>query len=178
MSATTNERVAIIGNAGGGKSTLARRIASVRGLPLTEVDTCAGSQVGRSHPRTSTDVLHEPLIAGASWIIEGLGHLHSVRPRLLRATWIIFIDMPLWMHFWLAAERQIQQEVGALQHPVAGRHERISTRAMFETLWETEHDWMPTIRAAVAEAETAGVAVTHLTSVEAIDVFAADLESR
>jgi adenylate kinase family enzyme len=31
-------RIAIIGNAGGGKSTLARAMAARRGLPLTEVD--------------------------------------------------------------------------------------------------------------------------------------------
>ena len=97
-----------------------------------------------------------PLIAGESWIIEGMGKLASIRPRLLRATWIIFIDMVLWQHFWLAAERQIKQEMGKLEHPIAGLSEPISTRAMFETLWETEQDWMPTIRANVDEAEAVG----------------------
>lgn len=33
--------------------------------------------------------------------------LPYVAARLERATEIVVIDLPLWMHFWLAAERQI-----------------------------------------------------------------------
>jgi hypothetical protein len=50
---------------------------------------------------------HADLIAGDSWIIDGLGQLASIPDRLSRATEIILVDMPLWMHFWPAAERQI-----------------------------------------------------------------------
>ena len=170
----TPERIAIIGNAGGGKSTLARRLARARDLPLTEVDKLLWRPGWEIAPEAEYDALHGPLIAVDRWIIEGMGHLHSVRPRLLRATWIVTIDMPLWMHFWLAAERQIQQALGTLEHPIAGLGEPIPTRDMFETLWDTEQDWMPTIRAAIAEAEAAGVKVTRLASVEALDAFAAE----
>jgi capsular polysaccharide export protein len=41
---------------------------------------------------------------------------------------------------------QIEQALGTLEHPIAGLGEPIGTRDMFETLWETEQDWMPTIR--------------------------------
>lgn len=167
------ERIAIISNAGGGKSTLARRLARVRDLPLTEVDRLLWRPGWEIAPEVEYDALHEPLIAGDRWLIEGMGHLHSVRPRLLRATWIVAVDMPIWMHFWLAAERQIEQALGTLEHPIAGLGEPIPTRDMFETLWQTEQDWMPTIRAAIDEAEAAGVAVSRLAGVEQIDAFAA-----
>jgi len=170
----TSERIAIVGDAGGGKSTLARRLAAARGLPLTEVDKLLWRPGWQETPKDECDALHEPLIADDRWLIEGMGHLHSVRPRLLRATWILAVDMPIWMHFWLAAERQIQQALGTLEHPIAGLGEPISTRDMFETLWQTEKEWMPTIRAAVDEAEAAGIRVTRLASVEAIDAFAAE----
>ncbi len=80
--------------------------------------------------------------------------------------------MPIWMHFWLAAERQIDQGPAELEHPLAGLDELIPTEDMFETLWETEQDWMPTIRANIDEAEAAGIEVTRLASVEEIDAFA------
>jgi adenylate kinase family enzyme len=168
------QRIAIIGNAGGGKSTLARRLAASHDLPLTEVDKLLWQPGWKITPEEEYDALHQPLIDSDCWIIEGMGHLHSIRPRLLRATWIIVIDMPIWMHFWLAAERQIEQALGTLEHPVAGLGEPIPTRDMFETLWETEQDWMPTIRADITEAEAAGIRVTRLDSVDAIDAFRAE----
>jgi adenylate kinase family enzyme len=170
------ERIAILGNAGGGKSTLARRLAAARDLPLTEVDTLLWKPGWVEASDAAFEAAHAPLIAGERWIIEGMGKLGSIRPRVLRATWVIFIDMPLWQHFWLAAERQIQQELGTLEHPVAGLGEPISTRAMFETLWETEQDWMPTIRANVDEAEAGGVKVTRIDSVDELNAFADSLE--
>jgi len=170
----TGERIAIIGNAGGGKSTLARALAAARDLPLTEVDKLLWRPGWEITPEDEFDALHEPLIAGERWLIEGMGHLHSIRPRLLRATWVVFIDMVLWQHFWLAAERQIEQALGTLEHPIAGLGEPIGTREMFETLWETEQEWMPTIRAHVDEAEGLGVTVTRIGTVEDLDAFRED----
>lgn len=167
----SSERIAILGNAGGGKSTLARRLAAARDLPLVEVDKLLWKPGWVEATDAAYEAEHAPLIAGENWIIEGMGKLDSIRPRLLRATWVIFIDMVLWQHFWLAAERQILQEMGKLEHPITGLGEPISTRAMFETLWETEQEWMPTIRANVDEAAAAGIKVTRIGSVDALNAF-------
>jgi len=165
------ERIAIIGNAGGGKSTLARRLAAAGDLPLTEVDKLLWKPGWVEATDEDYEAGHGPLIAGERWLIEGMGKLETIPARLLRATWIITIDMPIWMHFWLAAERQIEQALGTLEHPIAGLGEPISTHDMFETLWETEQEWMPIIRAAIDEAQAVGIKVTRLASVDAIDAF-------
>ncbi len=55
-----------------------------------------------------------------AWIIDGGGDLETTRKRAERSTDIILIDMPIWVHFWLAAERQIAREGGSLEHPPAG----------------------------------------------------------
>jgi adenylate kinase family enzyme len=39
-------RIAIIGNAGGGKSTLARKIAERRRLPISRSTACFGGRAG------------------------------------------------------------------------------------------------------------------------------------
>ena len=167
----TVARIAIIGNAGGGKSTLARAMATSRDLALVEVDKLLWQPDWSETPDDQYQAEHAPLIAGESWLIEGLGKLETIRDRLLRATWIIFIDMPLWMHFWLAAERQIAWAKGELEHPPAGNHTMITTKDMFLTLWETEQDWMPTIRTNVDEAEAAGIKVTRIASVDELNAF-------
>jgi hypothetical protein len=82
------------------------------------------------------------------------------------------IDMPLGMHFWLAAERQIAWTRGALEHPPAGLSQMPPTRDLFRTIWDVERDWMPGIRALCTDAETQGKIVVRLTSVDELDAFA------
>jgi len=166
------DRIAIIGNAGGGKSTLARAMAARRGLPLTEIDKLLWLPGWRLSPDDQYEARHAPLIAGESWLIEGMGRLETIRDRLLRATWVVSIDMPIWMHFWLAAERQIAWTKNELDHPPAGLDDMISTEDMFRTLWETEQEWMPTIRANIDEAESTGIEVTRIASVDELNAFA------
>jgi hypothetical protein len=59
---------------------------------------------------------HDAIVARADWLIDGLGQQTSISGRIARATEVILIDMPLWMHFWLAAERQIAWASGKLEH--------------------------------------------------------------
>lgn len=167
----TDARIVIIGNAGGGKSTLARAMAARRDLPLVEVDRLLWQPDWSETSDADYETQHAPLIAGDRWMLEGLGKLKTIRDRMLRATWIILIDMPIWMHFWLAAERQIAWAKGELEHPPAGIDTMITTHDMFETLWETEQDMMPTIRANVDEAEASGIKVTRIASVDELDAF-------
>jgi hypothetical protein len=51
---------------------------------------------------------HAELISSDGWIIDDLGQQASIPDRLSRATEIILIDLPLWMHFWLAEVRAIR----------------------------------------------------------------------
>jgi hypothetical protein len=114
---------------------------------------------------------HARLISGERWIIDGLGRLDSIPERLARATDIIVVDMPLWMHFRLAAERQIQWAAGAIQNPPANVMEMPSTEALFRTIWEVDQTWMPEIRRLVALEEERGKRVVVLRSVSDLDEF-------
>jgi adenylate kinase family enzyme len=168
-------RILIIGNAGGGKSVLARKLAASRGLPYREVDAIVWKPGWEAFLQAEYEAAHAALIAEESWVLDGLGWTESLPERFDRATEIILIDMTIWMHFWLAAERQIQWALGKLEHPPAGVAEMPTTRAMFETLWETERDMMPDIRRLTDLAERAGKPVTRISSVEELDAYAADL---
>ena len=168
-------RVLVIGNAGGGKSVLARKLAAKRGLPYREIDTIVWKPGWVMAPQVEYDAAHAAMIAEENWVLDGLGWTHSLPARFQRATEIVFIDMPLWMHFWLAAERQFAWAQGRLENPVAGIAEMPSTRDMFQALWETDQEMGPEMRRLTDEAERDGKKVARIRSVEELDAFAATL---
>jgi len=168
-------RILIIGNAGGGKSVLARKLAKKRGLPYREIDAITWKPGWEAYSQAEYEAAHAKLIAEESWVIDGLGWTETLPERFARATEIILIDMPIWMHFWLAAECQFQWMQGKLENPVAGIAEMPTTRGMFQALWETDQEMAPVFRHLTDEAERAGKPVTRIASVEELDAYAAKL---
>jgi len=162
--------VVIIGNAAGGKSTLARMLAVRRDLPLVEVDRLLWQTGWQLTPAHIYAQQHAEAIATERWVIEGLGSQDSIAPRMSRASEIVLIDLPLWLHFALAAERQADWAGQAA--PPAGLTELPPTRALFETMWQVDRAWMPGIRDLCRRAEADGKKVSRLQSLDAIDAFA------
>ena len=168
-------RIVIIGNAGGGKSTLARALARKRGLPHFEIDRLLWQEGWELTPRDLYERQHAEIVRGGSWVIDGLGQQTLIPERLSRATHIILIDMPLWIHFWLAAERQIAWTSGKLEHKPGGISQMPPTQALFRAIWEVDQAWMPEVRTLCLNAEKDGTPVSRLMSLEELDAFAASL---
>lgn len=100
------KKIAIIGNAAGGKTRLARRLAVHFQLPVTHIDSIQFlSGLGR---RANAEVIQ--ILRGVqdseSWIIDGYGPLDILMERLNNSDLIIFIDFPIWRHLWWAFKRQ------------------------------------------------------------------------
>jgi adenylate kinase family enzyme len=165
------KRAVVIGNSGGGKSTLARRLGLAWHCDPVEIDGLLWQPGWQLTPIETYYAEHGRLIGGDNWIIDGLGRLDSIPARLSRATDIVLVDMPLWMHFWLAAERQIRWAAGTLDNPPAGLTQMPRTEALFRTIWEVDQTWMPEIRRLVALEEQRGKRVVRLGSVADLDGF-------
>jgi adenylate kinase family enzyme len=92
------KRVAIFGNAGGGKSTLARELAAITGLPLHVIDKMAyrPGDVDVSHDEYVQ--LHADLVNRDEWIIDGFGCLETLWKRLEAADTLVHIDLTLAFH--------------------------------------------------------------------------------
>ncbi len=165
------QRIAIIGNAGGGKSTLARIVAQRENLRHVEIDRLLWQEGWQLAPLTVYERQHAEIIDSDSWVIDGLGRQASIPNRLARATKIILIDMPLWMHFWLAAERQIAWASGKLVHAPGGISHMPSTQALFQSIWDVEQTWMPELRTLVMAAEASGVSVVRVANVDELSGF-------
>jgi adenylate kinase family enzyme len=79
------KKVAVFGNAGGGKSTLAKRLAKLMRLPLYPLDTIQYRAGGDAVPREEYLKAHAELLARDAWIIDGFGCRKSAWERFRSA---------------------------------------------------------------------------------------------
>ncbi|MGE0237937.1 MAG: adenylate kinase [Parvibaculaceae bacterium] len=158
------KRTAVIGNAGGGKSTLSRRLAYEHGLPYHELDALLWGPGWVARPVHVYEADHSQLVAGESWVIDGFGRLESLPARLVRATCVVLVDMPVWQHYSLAARRHYKWITGKLAHPPGGLSEVPSLDEVFKMIWNVDQQYMPKVRSLVTDLEAQGMAVTRLAS--------------
>jgi adenylate kinase family enzyme len=102
------KRVAVFGNAGGGKSTLAKRLAELARLPLYPVDTMQWGAGGRAIPHEDYLKAHAELLPQDAWIIDGFGCARSAWERFSHADTLVYVDLPLATHYWWVTKRLIK----------------------------------------------------------------------
>ena len=101
-------RVMVIGNAGGGKSTMCGKLSSVHALPYFAIDKIQWKPGWTQTLSEEYEKAHESLIAGERWLVDGYGSWESVLKRMDAADTIIVIDHPIWVHYWWATKRQLR----------------------------------------------------------------------
>lgn len=163
----------MIGNSGGGKSTLARALAVDLGLPYVEADALLWLPGWRLAEAPAYEAAHARAVARPRWVIDGLGRRGSIPARLARATEIFLVDMALETHLRLAEARQAAWAAGALAAPPAGMPDPPPTEALLRTIREVDREWMPEIRRLVEAADAAGARVHRIHDLEELDRLAA-----
>src|SRR5271168_962917 len=102
----TMRRVVILGPGASGKSTLARRLGEILGLPVIELDKLFWRPGLIATPRDQWVLLQEKLVAADSWILDGdLGSYDAPEVRLRAADTIIFLDFSVVRCVWRALRR-------------------------------------------------------------------------
>ena len=101
-------RVAVFGNAGGGKSALAQRLAELTGLPLYVVDIMQFRPGGAKVPHDEFLQAHADILRRDEWIIDGFGNMAIAWERFAAADTLIHVDLPLFIHFRWITKRLIK----------------------------------------------------------------------
>src|SRR5579864_5639281 len=104
------KRIVILGRGASGKSTLARNLGEITGLPVIEIDKIFWRAGLVATPRDQWVVVQEKLVAEDGWIMDGdLGAYDAVEVRLGAADAIIVLDFSFlrctWRAVWRSRER-------------------------------------------------------------------------
>jgi adenylate kinase family enzyme len=102
------KKVAVLGNAAGGRSTLARKLAELTRLPLHPLDTIQYRRGGGKVAHEVYLAAHADILARDQWIIEGFGCVPSAWERFSAADTLIYIDLPVLTHYRWVTKRLVQ----------------------------------------------------------------------
>ena len=101
-------KVALIGNAAGGKTRLSVRLSQQMQIPATHVDSIQFLPGMIIRPLQETRSLLNEIVSEEQWIIDGFGPLDLLEARFQIADRIILVDLPLWRHYWWLFKRQMK----------------------------------------------------------------------
>ena len=102
------EKVAVFVNAGGGKSTLSKRLAEITSLPWAPLDSLKYQPGGGEVPHAEFKAAHDALLQQDRWIVDGFGSMDTLWNRLTVADTLIYLDMPVLQHYWWVTKRFLQ----------------------------------------------------------------------
>lgn len=100
------QKLAVLGNPGGGKSTLSRRWSAELGVPYFSVDAAIWSLEAGQVPSEEVERIHSRWLAQPGWIIDGWGDFKLITERLAEADTVVLIEHSVWRHWWWAARRE------------------------------------------------------------------------
>lgn len=101
------KRITIIGNAAGGKTTLARQLGASTGLPVFHIDSIQFLPSLEIRPLDETRAELKKIISQEFWILDGLGPFDLLIDRFRASDIVIFLDLPIWQHYYWFLKRQV-----------------------------------------------------------------------
>jgi hypothetical protein len=145
-------RIAIIGNAGGGKSVLARQLGDALGLPVHSVDDAQWLPGWQQAPPDDLAALHASWLARPTWIIDGWGPWTLIHERFAHADLVVVVDFPLQLHVQWALQRQDEVARGVrTDWPPAGCDAAAITGRLLDTIERVHRELRPVLLALAGE---------------------------
>lgn len=164
------KRVAVFGNAGGGKSTLSKRLAEITSLPLTALDLVQYKPGGEKVPDEEYKIAHDEILQRECWIIDGFGSLDTVWKRLEVADTLVYVDLPILQHYFWVTKRFIKGFWAAPEGYPENSPLLRSTLNSYYVVWLCHQKLTPKYREYIQKAK-ATKQVFHLQSTKDLEEF-------
>lgn len=165
------QRIAIIGNAGGGKSVLARKLGESLDLPVYPFDDLQWQPGWTRTPEDEIHAQHSEWLAQPGWIIDGWGSWEILQTRFEAADTILLVDFHIGVHYWWAVKRQVKAALN-FNHgwpppdcaalPVTGR--------LFKLMWKIHREVRPQLVELIQQ-YSASTQIVHLKSPREMNAF-------
>jgi adenylate kinase family enzyme len=126
------ERILIIGPAGAGKSTLAKRLRAVLDLPIISLDQYFWKPNWKKTSDSEWRNIVVEMVQKDRWIMDG-NYRSTLDIRIPRADTIIFLDFPRFICLGRVLKRRFENEQ---KQCAAGCRERISWNFLKWILWK------------------------------------------
>ena len=100
------KKIVILGRGGAGKSTTAKRLSKITGIPQIELDKYSWKPGLVATPIDEWRKIQQKLTAGDSWIMDGdLGKYDALEVRMKAADTVIILNFPLYICLYRAIRR-------------------------------------------------------------------------
>ena len=140
-------RVLVIGNSGGGKSTLARKLGAKLGLPVIHLDVLFWRVGWVESDRDDYLARVMVALAAPAWICDGQ-FTSSFHLRMPLADTIVWIDQPRALCLIRAIWRAVTYRHGGRPDMAEGCREKIDFD-FYRYIWTFDHEKKPEIEAAL-----------------------------
>jgi adenylate kinase family enzyme len=173
---TPFQRVVIIGSSGAGKSTFARRLGAVTGLPVTHIDQLFWQPGWVQTPKPLYLERLAAVVAQDRWIIEGV-NTSTLDLRLPRTDLLVWLERSRFACLWRVA-RRIASSYGSIRPDMApGCPEQLPDLEFLTYMWTFGNRIAPRIEAAIDQ-HRMWERTVRLTSDDDAEAFLAILEGR
>ena len=170
-------RIVVVGNAGGGKSTLARALAGLLAIPYHSLDDIQWAPGWTRVPDDIITVAHALWVAEEAWVIDGYGPWYPMIDRFKKADLILHVRHPFWRHVWWVTKRQVKAYLGPPPPAPPGCDFRGVYWSMLWMMWRL-HGERDQIDEAVAGEAVRGCRVHTLRSAVQIDSFFSSMQEK
>lgn len=167
------KRIAILGNCGAGKSTLARALGAKLGLPVVHLDAVFWRPGWVESDKAQFDQAVLDLTGGDAWVMDG-NYSRTLDARLEAADMIVFLDFPRLLCVWRVVKRRFQYAGKSRPDMAPGCPEKVEMEFL-RWIWGYPQRGRPRALLAVQQGRDAGKAVVHLRRPRDVRRFLEDL---